>query len=442
MLLAIVVLAILLLFNALFAMSELAMMTSRPQRLQASAAKGHGGAALALTLAREPTRFLSTVQVGITAIGIFAGAYGEKAISATLTGWMTEAVPMVAPYASKISLVVVVLCITYLSLVVGELVPKRIALSNPELIASTIARPLTFLSVIAAWPVKLLSLSTDAIIKILGIKPPNRDDISEDDVKSLVSRAAGTGVFDPLEHKLFQRLFRIGELTVASLMVPRSDIVWIDESLSSEDVKVLVGSSPYSHFPVCRGNIDTLVGVIHIKDLIAYGLLSTTEFKIKTVAQKPVFVPDTMPALRLLDRFQSTKTHVAFVVDEFGGTQGLITLNDVVQSLVGDLSRKGEEKPPAARQRTDGSWLIDGRLPVPEVVTTLAVAHEFMGALPDAKTAAGLMLGLLGHIPHEGETVLWGGWVFEVVDMDGARIDQLLVRKATPALPEVPAVKE
>ena len=431
MLLPIVVLCILLLFNALFAMSELAMMTSRHERLQQAAAKGHGGAALALVLAREPTRFLSTVQVGITTIGIFAGAFGEKAISSSVTAWIQSTFPAMAPYAGKISLVIVVLSITYLSLVVGELVPKRIALSRPEAIASAIARPLTFLSVIAAWPIKILSLSTDAIVKLLGVKPPKRDDISEDDVKSLVSRAAGTGVFEPLEHKLFQRLFRVGDLNVSALMVPRSEVIWIDETLSAEDVKVLVGSSPYSHFPVCRGNIDSLVGVIHIKDLIAYGLLANTDFKIAAVAKKPLFVPDTMPALKLLDMFQSTRTHVAFVVDEFGGTQGLITLNDVVQALVGDLSRLGEEKAPGARQRKDGSWLIDGRLPVPEVISTLAVTHEFLAEIPEANTAAGLMLALLGHIPHEGETLLWAGWVFEVVDMDGTRIDQLLVRKAT-----------
>ncbi len=428
MLLAIFVLAVLLFINGVLAMSELAMMTARQSRLQKSAASGSKGAATALRLARDPTRFLSTVQVGITLVGILAGAYGENTVSAKLETAIAT-IPALEPWADAISLVIVVMAITYFSLVLGELVPKRLALAYPETVATIISRPLALMSVIGAWPVRLLSFSTNAVLSIARIKAQRGEDVSEEDVRSLVARAAGTGVFTRQEHAIFNRLLRVGDLTVRDLMVPRTEIVWVDESATTEEMRVLIGTSPYSHFPVCRGSIESLIGVVHIKDLIAYGILSSHDFKITAVATKPLFVPETTPALRLLDQFTATRVHIAFVVDEHGVIQGLITLNDVVGSLVGDMTRRGEEPAPTAIRRNDGSWLVDGRLPLVEFLATVELSPHEADDVPDVSTAAGVVLALLGHLPREGERLDWRGWRFEVIDMDGARIDKILATR-------------
>jgi putative hemolysin len=430
--LSIGILAFLLILNGVLASSELAFMTSRAARLQRLADRGNKGAKRAIVLAREPTRFLSTVQVGITLIGIFAGALGERQLSAAFTVAIAK-IPPLEPYADPIALVVVVLVITYFSLVIGELVPKKIALAHPEWVASTIAAPLSVLSVMTAWPVKVLSASTELILRILRIKPHGTDDVSEDDVRSLVSRAATTGVFSPQEHALFQRAMRVGDLIVRDLMVPRSEIVWVPEDATSGELHVLLGTSPFSHFPVCRGSIDELTGVVHIKDLIAYGLLAEKPFNIAAVAQKPLFVPETMPALKLLDTLKSSRTHVAFIVNEYGGTEGLITLNDLVEALVGDVSRRGEPTPPKVIRRSDGSLLIDARLPLHEMVVVLGAPPEVEEELPDVSTVAGLVIALLGRIPKEAEFALWHGWRLEVVDMDGMRVDQILAMRIEPA---------
>lgn len=431
MLIAILVLAFLLLLNGVFAMCELAMMTSRPSRLQQAAESGSKGAATALALAREPTRFLSTIQVGITLIGILSGAFGESALSDNLESLIAKA-PWVGPYADTVALVIVALFITYFSLVIGELVPKQIALAYPEAIASAIARPLDAISSVAAWPVKLLGLSTDAVLKALRIKRREGDDVSEDDVRSLVARAASTGIFTPQEHRLFQRTMRVGDLTVRDLMVPRNDIIWIDESQSTDAVCATVRTHPRSYFPICRGGLDRIVGVAHIKDLIAAGLLAGADFNLTAAAHKPLFVPETMPALKLLDLFRGAKTHLAFVADEFGSTQGLLTVNDITSAVMGDISRRGQRARPGMIRRKDGSWLIDGRMSLHDVVVTLALPPDSEEQLPDVSTAGGIVSALIGHIPREGQVVEWQGWQIEVVDMDGARVDKLLAVRAPP----------
>lgn len=428
MVVTIVILFVLLLLNGIFAMSELAMMTSRQSRLQQAASSGNKGAAAALLLSREPSRFLSTVQVGITLIGVLMGAFGEKQLSGYVRAFL-EKFPLVAEHAEVIALAIVVLFITYFSLVLGELVPKRLALTYPESIAALISRPLSVLSKIAAAPVRVLTFSTDLILATLRVKPISKDDVSEEDVKSLVARAASTGIFDPIEYKLFQRVFRVGDLRVSSLMVPRADMVWIDETDSIEAVRVLIGTSPFSHFPVCKGDLDKLVGVIHVKDLIAYGLLSGGDFAINQVARKPLYVPETTPALMMLENFQKSKTHIAIVVDEYGGTQGLVTLNDIVGAVVGDVSRNSSEPLPQSIRRKDGSWLLDGSLPLHELALTLHLTSEMESQLPDANTVAGLLLDQFGHIPSAGDETTWQGYSFEVMDMDGTRIDKVLVRR-------------
>ena len=422
-----VILGLLLALNAMLAASELAMMTSRPSRLQQMADRGNVGARKAIEMSREPTRLLSTVQVGITLVAVFQGAYGERQLTRPITEWVRGFEPL-EPYAEGIALAIVVALLTYCSLVFGELVPKRVALAYPERVATLIAPFLWIVSTAAAWPVKLLSASTDGLLRLMRIRQ-RPDEVNEEDVKAIVARAASTGVFDPIEHRIFERALRVGDMTAKSLMVPRSQITWIDESMPAEDVRVLIGTAPFSHFPVCGGTIDRLRGVVHVKDLISYGLLAGSDFKVSAVMQPPVYVPDTMPALRLLELFQANRTRIAFVVDEHGGLEGLATANDVIQAILGDLSRGGEDEQPAAVRRDDGSWLIDGRLPLPDVLATLGIARDAPDELPEVATAAGLVTALLGDLPTTGDHVDWHGWRFEVVDLDGRRVDKLLVSR-------------
>ncbi len=428
---AVIILLVLICVNAVLAMSELAVMTSRHSRLAQSASRGDKGAAKALVLAREPTRFLSTVQVGITVIGIFAGAFGENSLSAPLEGLLKQ-VPWIAPYADTIALVLVVLLITYFSLVLGELVPKRIALAHPESVARLISRPLDLMSRIASAPVKVLTWSTEGVLTILRVKVPASHEVSEDDVKSLLSRAASTGVFDPQEHELFKRVFRVRDLRVRDIMVPRADVIWIDREWSVAEVRVLVGTSPYSHYPVCRGGMDQVEGVVHIKDLIAYGLLEAAGFDITSVARKPLFVPEATPVLKLLEAFQARRMHLALVVDEYGAVEGLISLNDVLRSLVGDISRQGEEAPASIVTRADGSMLIDGSYPLHEFVVKMGVGPEAMEPLRNVSTVGGLLLALLDRVPDRGDMIDWQTLRLEVMDMDRQRVDQVLVTRLTP----------
>jgi putative hemolysin len=236
-----------------------------------------------------------------------------------------------------------------------------------------------------------------------------------------------------MEHRIFERALRVGDMTAKSLMVPRGQITWIDGTMPAEDVRVLIGTAPFSHFPVCQGSIDRLQGVVHVKDLISYGLLAGADFQVSTVMQAPVYVPDSMPALKLLQLFQSNRTRIAFVVDEHGGLEGLVTANDVVQALLGDMGRVGEDEQPHATRREDGSWLLDGRLPMPDVLATLGLDADAADELPDVATAAGLVTALLGDLPSTGDRARWCGWTFEVVDLDGRRIDKIMVTPTASA---------
>lgn len=420
------VLCVLLCLNGVLAMSELAVMTSRRSRLQRAATAGSRGARAALELAEHPTRFLSTVQVGITLIGILAGAFGENQISGGVQA-LIERVPILARYADSIALVLVVLAITFLSLVLGELVPKRLALAFPEDAAAFIARPLRVASIIMAGPVRVLSWSTDLVLSVMRVKTSTGDDVSAEDVEAIVARAASTGVFTPREHELMKRVIDLGDTRARDLMVPRTSVVWLDADSSAEDVRRLLADSRHSHYPVCRESLDDVVGVVHIKDLLARGVLSGTSFNVCEIAAPPVFIPDATPVPRVLDVFKAHATHVAFVVDEYGGVQGLVTLNDVGQRLLGEVARPGEGAAQIVR-RSDGSWLLDGRMGARDAIATLGIQEE---PPQGVSTVAGLVIARLGRIPTETESMQWAGYRFEVVDMDGARIDKVLVVRAS-----------
>ena len=425
MIVPIAILATLIVLHAFVAASELAIMTARPTRLQSMADRGVPGARHALLLSRDSSRMLSTVHLIMTMTAIVEGAYGERMLAHELEGWLHEW-PALEKHAETISFVVVITTLSYLLLVIGELVPKQLGIAHPERVATLTAPGLWFMSRLAGIPVRILAASTNGMCRLLGIRPRS-EDVSEEDVKAMVAQGTSAGVFDPIEQGIFERALRVGDMTARSLMVPRRQITWIDEAMPAEDVRVLVGTAPFSHFPVCRGSIDRLAGVVHVKDLIAYGLLAGADFKVAAVMRDPVYVPETMPALKLLDLFQRARTRIAFVVDEHGGLEGLVTANDLVQAIVGDLTRVGEEELPRATRRDDGSWLVDGRLPTPELLQTLGLEPSAADDLPDVATAAGLVMVLIGKLPGTGDHVDWNGWRFEVVDLDGTRLDKLLV---------------
>ena len=428
MIVTISILAGLIVLHAFVAACELAVMTARQSRLQAMADRGSRGARHAMALSKDSARLLSTVHLIMTMTAIVEGAYGERELAHYLEAQLKD-YPLLAPHAHLISFITVITLLSYLLLVLGELVPKQLGIAYPERVAVLTSTPLWAMSRIAGIPVRILSGSTNVLCKVLGIRPRG-EDVSEEDVKAMVAQAASTGVFDPMEHRIFERALRVGDMTAKSLMVPRGQITWIDAGMPAEDVRILIGTAPFSHFPVCDGSIDRLKGVVHVKDLIAYGLLAGTDFKVGTVMQDPTYVPDTMPALKLLQLFQQNRTRIAFVVDEHGGLEGLVTANDVVQALLGDMGRGGEDEIPRATRRDDGSWLVDGRLPLPDLLATLGIDAEAAEELPDVATAAGLMTALLGDLADTGDHSDWCGWRFEVVDLDGRRIDKLLVSPA------------
>lgn len=422
------VILVLILVNALLAASEISVVSSRRVRLEQAAERGDRGSRNALVLADNPTRFLSTVQVGITLIGIVSGAFGGTAVATRLAPVVAR-VEVLQPYADGIALGLVVVVITYLSLVVGELVPKRLAMNNPEGVARVIAGPMRALSLLSAPVVRLLSASTDLVVGAMGGRHASSEAVTEEEVRGLIEKGAQTGVFEAGERELVERVFQLGDQRVTGLMVPRSGIVWLDVDDDPAANERTVRESGHSHFPVCKGSVDKILGVAHIKDLIAAGM-GSGPFDLAKVARPPQFVPEAMPVLRLLERFRESGSHVAFVIDEYGGVEGLVTLNDVAEALVGEIGRSGAVPEPLVVRREDGSYLVDGMTGVAEVKRLLELDDlpENVGGY--VQTLGGLVAAHLGRIPRSADAFVWGPWRVEVVDMDRQRVDKVLIAPA------------
>jgi putative hemolysin len=408
----------LILLNGFFAMAELAIVSSRRIRLQQMAEGGSSGAARALLLAEKPGRFLSGVQVGITLIGILSGAYGGSTLGARL-GQVLNQYPLFAPRGEEIAFILVVIAITALSVVVGELVPKRIALLKPEPIAAAVAGPLQILVLIARPLVWFLETSTGLLLKLLRIPEKRSDGVTEEEVRIAIAEGTEAGVIDEVEEEMIHGVLALADSSVASVMVPRPDVYWIDLSDSKE---VIERDCPYSRIVVARdGDIGRPLGVLQKKDLVA-DLVAGRGIQVEKRLFEPVFVPESMPVLRLLETFKSTPVHIAFVVDEYGDFLGVATLNDVLEGIAGDLGEEHEQPSEDIVRRPDGSWLVDGRAPVSDLVEKLKLP-EVDG---EFHTAAGFALERLAHIPVECETFEIPGWRIEILDMDGKRIDKLL----------------
>ncbi|MBM3543197.1 MAG: HlyC/CorC family transporter [Alphaproteobacteria bacterium] len=422
------VLALLILINGFFAMAELALVSSRRIRVQEMAKSGKRGAKAALSLINDPVGFLSTVQVGITLVGIIAGAYSGATFAEPLAEYLQGFTP-ITTYAQEIAFAVVVVTVTYFSLVVGELVPKRIALNHAETIACAVAPLMKFLAAIGAPFVWFLRISTHGVLALLRLRPAAESAVTEEEVKALIAEGASSGVFQPAERELIEGVLRMGDRAVRSIMIPRTAVVWLDVDDTVEEIFATIGDSGHSRYPVARGDIEDVIGVAHTKDLLEQQRKTGT-INLIVAAREAPYVVDRMPVLRLLERFKTSTVHMAFVVDEHGSFEGIVTPTDILTAIAGDLPQGEEEEEPEAVQRDDGSWLLDGLMSVDDVEKALNL--EGMAEEGDFNTVAGFVLHQLGHLPTAGEHFDWKGWRFEVVDLDGRRIDKIMVTAPKP----------
>lgn len=426
----ILIIVLLIMINGIFAMSEIAIVSSRRIRLQQLADEGHKGAAAALLLSDHPTRFLSTVQIGITLIGILSGAFGESAITQRLLP-VFESVPLLAPYAKALATGCMVLMVTYLSLIVGELVPKRLGMQSPERIASLMAPLMRGLAWLTMPLVTLLTHSTEFVLRLLRVQKSSEPPVTEEEIKALLAEGTVAGIFDKSEQDLIENALRLEDWQLSQVMTTRADMVFLDVQSPPEAQREVIMQACHGYLPVCRGGLSNVIGVVAMHDLLVQ-LLNGQPLDVEAALREPVFVPYSISPLSLLETFKQRRERFALVVDEYGGVQGLVTANDVLDPLVGEIEAEDETlaDDPDIVEREDGSWLIDGALPMERF--RLLFPDE-TGALEeggrDYQTLAGFVLFLRGHVPETGEHFDWNGLSIEVVDMDRRRIDKLLVRR-------------
>lgn len=416
----------LILLNGVFAMSEIALVTARRNRLARLATDGDTSAAIAIRLGDEPTRFLSTIQIGITAIGILNGIVGEAALAAPFAIWLQTL--GIDQQPSEIgATVLVVVVITYVSIVVGELVPKRIGQFNAEGIARLVARPISILATVSRPFVHLLSFSTDGLLRLLGKRELSSANVTEDDIHAMLEEGSEVGIIEKQEHDMVRNIFRLDDRQIGSLMIPRGDIVYLDIEQPLETNLRRVVESEHSRFPVCRGGVDDILGVITAKQLFTQ-LHTSGVSDLTTQLQPCVYIPESLTGMELLQQFRASASQMVFVIDEYSEIQGLVTLQDVLEAVTGEFKPRSAEDAWAV-QREDGSWLLDGLIPIPELKQRLAlktVPEEDKGSY---HTLSGMIMWLLGHMPRTGDVTEWEEWRLEVVDLDGKRIDKVLASR-------------
>ena len=434
---AIVVVLLLVVLNGLFSMTELAVVSSRKSRLQSRAERGDRGARAALRLAEEPTHFLSAVQVGITLIGILAGAYGQAAIGGELNRILETAVPAVAPWSEIVSTAVVVVFITYVSVIVGELVPKRLALIFPEAIASKMAAPISTVAIVLKPFVVVLTVSTSAILKVMGVKDRDGSDVTQEEVETMIAEGTASGLIEPEEQEMIEEILRLGDRPIRVAMTPRHEVFWIALDDSEEQLRQEIRTCPYSRIVVARENdVDNPLGVVHKKDLLD-SLLDHGEFNVERLVQTPAFIPQSTSVLKALGIMKASRVHMAFLVDEYGAFEGVVTATDLLEMIAGDFDEGHDEEEAYIRQREDGSWLVDGQTDLDELCDVLG---EDFGEAEGFHTVAGLVLHQLSRVPDEGEVLQLGRFEVEVIDMDDRRIDKLLFRQVVKREDEASAV--
>ena len=423
---AIAVIALLFVLNGVFALSEMAIVAARRARLEAMAREGRAGARAALELIADPSRFFATVQIGITLVGIVAGAFSGATLADPLA---TVIAPVFGGHSHTVALIAVVTLITYLSLVVGELVPKRLALTRPEPIAAAIAGPMLMLSTVAAPAVWLLRHSTEGVLRLLG-RPAARDTtVTEEEVKSLIAEGTRAGIFAPEEREMINGVLRLADRSVRAIMTPRADIAWIERTATRDGLVAAVSATRHTQLLVCEGSVDAPVGLVSTRDVLA-ATLASKPVDIAGLTTPVPFVPEHTPVIRLIEVFRKAHRRIAVVVDEYGVTEGIVSATDILQSIAGALPEPGESPEAAVVRRADGSLLIDGMLPIDEFEELAGRRDLRAGA--NFETLAGFVINRLGHLPNVGDTIEVDGMTFEVVDLDERRIDRLLVRLPEP----------
>jgi putative hemolysin len=410
----------LILLNGLFAMAEIALVSARKARLEAQAQKGDLDAEKALELANHPDSFLSTVQIGITLIGILTGIYSGDSFKKPIQEWLAN-VDLLKPYSSTLATVIILIVITYLSLVLGELVPKRLGLSNPEGIAKKVAGPMSIMSWITHPFVWLLMGSSNLLVRLFNVQT-NENQVTEEEIKAIISEGTEHGAIEEAEQEIIERVFHLGDRNITSLMTHRSDIVWIDNSKTVAEIKLIMGEVVHSVYPVCEGEVDRIVGVVSIKDFI----ISDDKILVKNMMKPAMYVPENNTAYQVLEKFKQTKIHHCFIVDEYGTVLGMITLNDILEAIVGDIPQPEDEAFEIVT-REDGSYLIDAQIPFYDFLTHFDKAEWMKEGDQEFDTLAGFIIHELEKIPHTGEKLTWKIFKFEVVDMDNHRIDKVLV---------------
>ena len=424
-------LVFLILLNGVFAMSEMALTAARKARLQVMVEGQEPGAQAAMDLHENPTKFLSTVQIGITSIGVLNGIVGEAAFAAPLAAWLIEDFNVASRTASLGATGLVVVIITILTIIFGELVPKRLGQMFPETIARLVARPMNWLSTATRPLVALLSVCTNAVLRVMGISGGPTRSVTEEEIAASLEEGVESGVIEAQEHQMVRNVFRLDERQIGSMMIPRAEIVWLDAADSVESLLATITASGHTRFPVCRGSLDDVQGVLNAAKLLQ-PLASGQTLNIHAHMAPPVFVPETLSGMELLEHFRVSRTDLVFVVDEYGAVQGVITERDLLEAITGEFGAPSDEDAWAV-QRDNGTWLLDGLIPVPEFKDRLELKE-----LPEEdrgryNTLAGMIMLLLGRLPRTADAVEWEGWRFEVVDLDGKRVDKVLViRTETP----------
>ena len=411
--------------NGLFSMSEIAIVSARKARLQARAQSGNNGAKMALKLAEDPEDALSTVQIFITLISIIAGVVAGTAVANDLNGLLNR-LSFMPPIDEAIIQVIVIAIITYFQLVIGELVPKRIGLNNPELIASRVAIPMRWLSTATRILVNFLNASSNLILTLLRIRPSDEPAVTIEEVQIMMEAGAHSGLFDPVKEEMVEQVLTLGTLRVNDLMIPRPDIISLDLQAPEEELRTILFTTKYERYPVVDGDEDNVVGIVFSRDVLGQNLQGKP-FDLHGILREPLILPEGLPVLEVLKKFKAEHMQMALVIDEFGELQGLMTFNDLLESIVGDVPEQGDAPDPQMVQRMDGSWLVDGRYPI-EIIKPQLDIDQFPSEEENYfHTIGGFMLNFLGRVPRESDHFEWGNYRFEVVDMDGRRVDKVMI---------------
>jgi putative hemolysin len=426
----ITIIILLILLNGVFAMTELAVMSSRRSSLLAKAEAGNKSAKIALHLKDDPSKFLSTVQVGITMIGIFSGAYSGVTIAEPLADYLAAAFPQISIHADDIAITLVVTIVTYLSLIIGELVPKQIALRYADNVTIIIAMPILLLSGLAKPLVYLLDVSNKYVLKLLGVKLEVDTFVSAEEVKAIIDESTQSGALEPEEKQMMDRVMRLDDISVIAAMTHRKDIVWFDIDEARDSILSKIHDTRHSSYLLCNKAIENVLGIVVLKDLVLQ--LAENNLDLNSIAHRPVYMPEATSILEALEKFKQSTSSLTVIVDEYGGLQGIVTLKDIMETIVGTLPEPSHRESYAVTQREDGSWLVDGIFPAHEIEAAIGI--KGIADNDTYTTIAGFLINELRYIPKAGDKFDWQGWRFEVVDMDGIRIDKILISRIEGSL--------